>query len=145
VRGLLAEILSKEADVTVVDMEAGLEHLSRSGGTLKNIDHLMIVVEPYVKSIQTAHRTRVLAKDLGIPRVSVLGSKVRDESELASIRKVCADTGLELLGVIPYDESVRVADRDGKSPLDAVPGSPMVRAIDGLADALFETRTSVPA
>ena len=145
VRGLLAEIVSREADVTVVDMEAGLEHLSRSGGTLRYVDHLMIVVEPYVKSTQTAYRTLALARDLGIPRISVLGSKVRDETELTTIRKVCADTGLQLIGVIPYDESVRVADRDGKSPVDAVPESSMVRAVDDLAGALLETRTSLSA
>ena len=136
-RGLLAEILSKEADITVVDMEAGLEHLSRSGGTLKHVDHLMIVVEAYVKSIQTAHRTIALAKDLGIPRISLLASKVRDEGELATIHRLCQETGFNLIGIIPYDESVRLADRDGLPPVDAAPDSSMVRAVGELADSLL--------
>ncbi len=144
VRGLLAEIVSKQADVTVVDMEAGLEHLSRSGGTLKYVDHLMIVVEPYVKSTQTAYRTVVLARDLGIPRISVLGSKVRGQEELAAITRVCRETGLDLIGVIPYDEAVRLADRDGKAPIDVTPDSPVVTAIDNLAGELVAARTGNP-
>ncbi|HEY8677058.1 MAG TPA: P-loop NTPase [Candidatus Dormibacteraeota bacterium] len=145
VRGLLAEIVSKQADVTVVDMEAGLEHLSRSGGTLKYVDHLMIVVEPYVKSTQTAYRTVALARDLGIPRISVLASKVRGDEELAAITRVCRETDLELIGVIPYDDAVRLADRDGAAPMDVTPDSPVVRAVNTLADRLLLTTSiSVP-
>ena len=33
-RSLLGAAIEEEADLTLVDMEAGLEHLSRSGGTL---------------------------------------------------------------------------------------------------------------
>lgn len=136
-RGLLAEIVSKQADVTVVDMEAGLEHLSRSDGTLKHVDHLMIVVEAYVKSIQTAHRTIALARELGIPKISLLASKVRDEGELAAIQQVCEQTGFTMIGVIPYDESVRLADREGRPPIDVAPDSPMVRAVEELASSLL--------
>ena len=136
-RGLLAEIVSKQADVTVVDMEAGLEHLSRSDGTLKHVDHLMIVVEAYVKSIQTAHRTIALARELGIPKISLLASKVRDEGELAAIQRVCEQTGFTMIGVIPYDESVRLADREGRPPIEVAPDSPMVRAVEELASSLL--------
>lgn len=136
-RGLLAEIVSKEADVTVVDMEAGLEHLSRSDGTLKHVDHLMIVVEAYVKSIQTAQRTIALARELGIPKISLLASKVRDEGELAAIQQLGEQTGFTMIGVIPYDESVRLADREGRPPIDAAPDSAMVQAVEELASSLL--------
>ena len=132
-RGLLAEILSAEADVTVVDMEAGLEHLSRSGGTLRHVDHLLLVVEPYAKAIETARRGVALARGLGIARVSVLASKVREPDELALVERLCADEGVALAGVVPYDDAVRLADRDGLPPLDAAPDSPTVRALEALA------------
>ena len=45
VRGMLADALS-DVDVVLVDMEAGLEHLSRSGGTLAYADVLLVVYEP---------------------------------------------------------------------------------------------------
>ena len=61
-RGLLGELLSTRAEMTVVDMEAGLEHLSRSGGTLRYVDQLLVVVEPYAKAIETGRRTVRLAR-----------------------------------------------------------------------------------
>ncbi|GAC1505201.1 MAG: hypothetical protein NVS1B3_03090 [Candidatus Dormibacteraceae bacterium] len=135
-RGMLAEILSSEAEVTVVDMEAGLEHLSRAGGTLKNVDHLLIVVEPYTKAIETARRTAFLARDLGIVKLHVVGSKVRDDKDCALIEEVARETGLELIEVIPYDDSVRLADRVGRPPIETDPDSEMVQAVTRLAERL---------
>lgn len=132
-RGLLAEMLSSEAEVTVVDMEAGLEHLSRAGGTLRYVDHLLVVVEAYSKAVETARRTLLLATELGIPRTSILGSKVRDGEEADLLRHFCAETGTELIGAIPYDDEVRVADREGRAPIDFAPHSRMVLSVAELA------------
>lgn len=134
--GVLAEILSSEAEVTVVDMEAGLEHLSRAGGTLKNVDHLLVMIEPYAKAVETARRTAVLARELGIPTLSGIGSKVRDGEDREIVERVSAEAQLPLLALLPFDESVRIADRDGNSPLDVDPESPVVRAVAQLADRL---------
>ena len=138
-RGLLAEILSSEADITVVDMEAGLEHLSRSGGTLRHVDHLLVIVEPYAKAVETARRTLALAEELGIPRTSIVASKVRDAEELALISRFCVETGADLIAVVPYDDAVRLADREGLAPMDAAPDSAMVRSVAALAAQLDST------
>ncbi len=42
-------------------MEAGLEHLSWAGGTLRHVDMLLIVVQPTMKVLLTAARTHKLA------------------------------------------------------------------------------------
>ncbi len=133
---MLAEILSSEAEVTVVDMEAGLEHLSRAGGTLKNVDHLLVVVEPYAKAIETARRTAFLARDLGIAEIHVVGSKARDAKDRALIEEVARECGLGLIAVIPYDDSVRLADREGRPPIETDPDSEMIRAVKDLAERL---------
>ena len=117
-------------------MEAGLEHLSRSEGTLRFVDHLLVVIEPYAKAIETARRTIPIAAELGIPRTSVIANKVRDEDERRTVERFCADIGTELLAVVPYDDAVRAADRDGRAPIDHAPGSPLVQAVDDLARAL---------
>ena len=135
-RGLLGEVLSAQTEVTVVDMEAGLEHLSRSGGTLRYVDHLLVVVEPYAKAIETARRTVRLARELGITRTSLLASKVREPAELALLEPLWGDAGIDLIGVVPYDEAARLADRAGRPPLEAAPGSALVRAIAELAQVL---------
>jgi CO dehydrogenase maturation factor len=136
VRGLLGELLSSQTEVTVVDMEAGLEHLSRSGGTLRYVDQLLVVTEPYARAIETARRTIHLARELGIGRVSLLANKVREPSELALLDPLRAETHVEVLGVIPYDEAARLADREGRPPLDVAPDSALVRSIEELAHTL---------
>ena len=135
-RGLLGEIVSAERELTVVDMEAGLEHLSRSGGTLRHVDHLLVVVEPYAKAIETARRTVRLARELGIARVSLVANKIRDTSDLGLIDPVCAEFMVELTGMIPYDEAARLADRVGSPVIDAAPESALVTAVGQLAEVI---------
>jgi CO dehydrogenase maturation factor len=113
VRSLLSQALEAQADVTIVDMEAGLEHLSRSGGTLAAVDLLVAVVEPSRKSIVTAARTAALAEELGIPRTVVVGNKAHGEEDTAFIAEVCSDYGLPLVGVVSHQDDVREADRTG--------------------------------
>ena len=80
-RSILGAAIETEADVTLVDMEAGLEHLSRSGGTLAYADVLLVVMEPSRKSILTAGRTIILANELGLQRVYGVGNKARPGDE----------------------------------------------------------------
>ncbi len=111
-RSILAAAIEEEADVTLVDMEAGLEHLSRSGGTLAYADVLLVVMEPSRKSILTAGRTIVLAEELGIPRVYGVGNKAQPGDE-EFFREVCAEYNVPLAGIVPADEDVVDADRAG--------------------------------
>jgi CO dehydrogenase maturation factor len=129
--------------MTVVDMEAGLEHLSRSGGTLRYVDHLLVVVEPYAKAIETARRTVRLAQDLGIARISLLASKVREESELTLLDPLRAEFGVELIGVVPFDDAARLADRAGLPPIEVAPDSGLVAAVSQLAESLTTPRPAL--
>ena len=61
--------------MTVVDLEAGLEHLSR--GTARHVDTLLLIAEPYFKSLEAAQRSFALAKDLGISRIQMVANKIR--------------------------------------------------------------------
>jgi len=113
VRSLLGMAMEEEADVTLVDMEAGLEHLSRAGGTLAYADVLLMVMEPTRKSILTAARTVPLAEELGIPRMYGIGNKARLPADAEFYEKVCAEQGVALAGVVPFDAAVPIADRGG--------------------------------
>ena len=112
-RSLLGAAIEEEADVTLVDMEAGLEHLSRSGGTLAYADVLLVVMEPSRKSILTAARTLALADELGIPRVYGVGNKARLPDDAEFFEKVAAEYGVPLAGIVPHDPDVVEADRSG--------------------------------
>ena len=112
-RSLLGAAIEEEADVTLVDMEAGLEHLSRSGGTLAYADVLLIVMEPSRKSILTGARTIALAEELGIPRIYGVGNKARLPDDAEFFTTMAAEYGVPLAGVVPQDPDVIEADRDG--------------------------------
>lgn len=124
-------------------MEAGLEHLSRSDGTLRHIDMLLVVLEPYRKALETARRTLALATDLGIPKIYGLGSKVRDEMEADEINRFADELGMPLLGTVPYDDDVRLADREGVAVLDLNPGSQAVKAVGEVLDSMESLREKV--
>ncbi len=121
VRSLLADALD-EVDVALVDMEAGLEHLSRSGGTLAHADLLLVVCEPTRKSVLTAARTAALAAELGIPHVLAVGNKARNTEDAEFLRTALVAEGLTVAGVLPYADDVAAADRAGTvglQPVDA--------------------------
>ena len=119
--------------VTVVDLEAGLEHLSR--GTGKHVDTLIVTLEPYYKSLETSRRCAELGREIGIPRVVAVANKIRDEEDRTAIREFAARHGMTLVGEIPMDDQLRKADLAGRAPIDET-GSPAIAAIQALAAAL---------
>lgn len=134
VRSLLADALSG-VDLTLVDMEAGLEHLSRSGGTLAHADLLLVVCEPTRKSVLTAARTAALAQELGIPEVLAVGNKARSPEDEQFLRDALAAEGIALAAVLPYDRAVADQDRAGAGGLAGV-GPDVRRAIEVIVVAL---------
>ncbi|MBA3268661.1 MAG: hypothetical protein H0T70_10455 [Acidimicrobiia bacterium] len=141
-RSILGAAIEEEADVTLVDMEAGLEHLSRSGGTLAYADVLLVVMEPSRKSILTAGRTIVLAAELGIPRVYGVGNKANLPEDQEFFETVSAEYNVPLAGIIPEDPDVVEADRSGV-PLPPGRGQPVRRAIEKII--AFVEEAVVPA
>ena len=116
-------------------MEAGLEHLSWAGGTLRHVDLLLVVVEAKSKVLITADRMIALARQLGITTIALVGNRIGpgDEEQLDAFAR---DQGCELLGLIPDDDTIRQADRLGVCPLDLAPASDAVRAIGDLGGIL---------
>jgi CO dehydrogenase maturation factor len=135
VRSLLGQALESETDDTIVDMEAGIEHLSRSGGTLAHADVLVLVMEPSRKAVVTAQRTIGLAQELGIERWIGVGNKVDDEQTRADLAALCADHGVPLDVVLPSDAALLAADRRGE-PLDRESAAGVWTAIDQLVAKL---------
>ncbi len=132
VRSLLAEALEQETDDTIVDMEAGLEHLSRSGGTLAHADVLVLVMEPSRKAAITAQRTIGLASDLGIDRFIGVANKVA-AGELDAFAALCERLGVPVDVAVPAAASVMAADRRGE-PLRGADAPDVWRAMARLAD-----------
>ena len=135
VRHLLNNLLAEDGVTAVVDMEAGLEHLSR--GTERGVDTLLVMLEPYYKALETGRRAAELGRDLGIPRVAAVANKLRGEEDERAVRQWAEQHGLELLAEIPFDDEVRRADQVGGALVDR-PDSAALAAIERLASTLSQ-------
>ena len=142
VRGLIAE-LTGFGEHTVTDMEAGLEHLRR--GTARNVDLMLIVVEPYYRSLEAGARTAALARELAIPRICAVANKVRNAADEEAIRTFCGQHDIAILGAVPMDDTLVEAERHGKAPLDYAPDSPSIEAIKELAGKIMTLDPARPA
>ncbi len=134
-RGLVGELGNvQENDITVLDTEASIEHLSR--GTVRHVDTLLLITEPYYRSLETLGRMVPLAQDLGIKQLYVVANKVRGPRDEEAIRRYCAERGLEIIAVIPFDEEVLEADQFGIPILDRHPEAAYVREVERLLERL---------
>ena len=133
---MLGQLIEQADQLTIIDMEASVEHMSR--GTVRHVDVVLIVVEPYYRSLETARRMAPLARDLGIPRIYAVANKVRGERDEAAVRDYCANHSLEVVAYIPFDEAVGEADRVGVAVIDYDAHAPAVERIRQLADRLVQ-------
>ncbi len=134
VRSMLGAMVEDSNRPTVVDIEAGLEHLSR--GTARSVDTLLVVLEPYFKSMETAARITELGRELGIGKVFGVANNVTDTEEERDLKAFCAARGIDLLALVPSDPTMRTAERRGVGPLDIASSSPAIDRIGDLAAQL---------
>ena len=138
VSALLADIEALPNTISILDLEASPEHLSR--GTTRHVDALLLVVEPYYRSFETAKRMAALASELPISRVGVVANKLRAPEDAQAISEYCQRHGLTLEGELPWSTQVLDADRAEIPLLDYDPSSPVVAAVSKLADKLQALR-----
>jgi len=108
-RRLLKHLIIDRNEVVIVDMEAGIEHLTR--GTAEGVDAFIVVVEPGQRSLQTAVAVKGLATELGVKRVFVVANKVRKDQDIDFIKKSIGD--MKFLGKISQNESIIESDMQG--------------------------------
>jgi CO dehydrogenase maturation factor len=131
---MLADLGSYQDWTVVVDLEASPEHMSR--GTARNVDVLILVAEPYYRSLAAVGRLAVLATELPIPRVAVVLNKVRGPEDALAMGEFCINHGLECLGELPWSEEILGADRAGVCLFDYMPDGEVVTAVSSLVDRL---------
>lgn len=115
-KSLVLHLVIKRREVVILDMEAGIEHLGR--GTAMGVDLMIAVVEPGRRSVETAHRIREMAEELGISRFAVVLNKSDDpEKDRCWIADEFGEGNP--LEVIPRDSRFVEADRLGLSLADS--------------------------
>jgi CO dehydrogenase maturation factor len=114
-QSLIAHLLVVRNEVVILDMAAGIEHLSRA--TARAVDYLIIVVEPGRKSLDTALRIKKLAREINLTKIAIVGNKIRNPKDHEFIISNLA--GFDFLGFVPYDAAIIDADISNILPINA--------------------------
>ncbi|MEW6609113.1 MAG: AAA family ATPase [bacterium] len=133
-KNLMKELLVKKDEVVILDMEAGIEHLGRA--TAGNVDVFLVVVEPGLRSIQTAKNIQRLARDIGIKNILIVSNKVRNEQDYSIITQEVKP--LEIVGSISYHEELIKADLMGKGILP-IPNPKIKEEIENIKSAISKS------
>jgi len=128
----ILDTLTKNYSVALLDMEAGLEHLSRR--TDRDVDAMLIVTDPSKMGFETARRIKELAEEvhIDVKDIYLIGNRFSTEME-DLLAKASDDLGLELAGSIPVDETVMSFNMAGKPLLDIPDDSPAYLAVEKIA------------
>ncbi|MCK9150574.1 AAA family ATPase [Methanobacterium alcaliphilum] len=134
-KAILRHMIVKKDEIVILDMEAGIEHLGRK--TAESVDMMIVVVEPGLKSLETAQRIKNLAKDIGIENILAVINKVSNREEEDFVENKLKELGVGILGSIPRDSTVVKADMEGK-PLKSYGDSAALKSIEKIADNILQ-------
>ena len=139
VNGLLSTQVARYANnyrYVVVDNEAGMEHISR--GILPKVDTVILVSDASRRGVQACGRIFELVKELnlGAKQVKLLVNRapggVLSEGVMEEIKK----TGMELLGVLPQDDTIYEFDGEGRPTSQLPEDNPFRKALYAALDKL---------
>ena len=129
----IIDTLAKNYDLVLIDMEAGLEHLSRR--TARDVDVMFILTDPSKMGFQTVKRIRDLVNEVHIKfkKLYLVGNTF-PESAVEMLKEESENLGVELAGIIPADNNVVLYNVAGKSLLDLPNDSPAFTAVKRILD-----------
>ncbi len=131
-RDLVAKLVLDDNELLLVDTEAGTESFGR--GVERNVDTLLIVVEPSHESLALAEKMGYMAQGMGITRVRAILNKVASDSARQRMMEELAKRKVEPIGVIHFDPQFSEAGFEGRPPGDSRATADM----DEIADRLLQ-------
>lgn len=134
----LLDKMSESYPYVVMDNEAGMEHLSRR--TTRDADALLIVANPNAISLRSAKRIYATALELklNIGKTFLVVNNTLDRNTHPLIGNEGIDeTGLGVLGTIPYDEEIVCRTIEAKTLLDLNGNSPAVKATRDMMEKIL--------
>ncbi len=127
---VLTTMLLDRDEAVVLDMSAGIEHLTR--GTARGIKMMLVVVEPTRAGLSTALSVDRLAGDLEIEQVMFVGNKIRSDEDRAYLEASLPPD--RFAGMIAFSEQVLERARRGE---------PLVSSRDDLLPGLEKIYESI--
>lgn len=128
-RGLVTK-LSKEYTYTVIDNEAGMEHLSRR--TTRSIDKLFLISDYSLVGLRTTSRIIDLINELAINVKETFLVVNRVTSGLEGLEEHIQRVKAVFLGGIPYSEELLNLSIAGKPATDLPPNDKVSEAINSI-------------
>jgi CO dehydrogenase maturation factor len=119
-----------------MDNEAGMEHISRL--TTSNIDILLIVADTSRRGLQAGMRIDKLSKELniGVGRSCLVLNQSKDAPS-STVLKMLEETGLELAGTIPEDQTVYEFDLEGRATIELPEDNDAVQSAFDIFDKII--------
>jgi CO dehydrogenase maturation factor len=114
---LVTHILLRRDEVVLMDLYAGVEHLSRA--TTDVVDAMLVVAEPTARSLAAAAQIKALAADIGLTQLYLVGNKIESPDDRDYLQ--AHSPGLEVLGCLPKSLHVQSADWAGRAVYDEAP------------------------
>jgi len=120
-------------DTILIDGEAGLEQVNRQ--VVKRLQTLLVISDPTSRGIETAAQIKQLVevdKLMATDRFGLIFNRVRGSEDV--LESKAADLGIDLFGMIPFDETIAEFDLVGR-PITKLPGdAPSLAAYRKIVD-----------
>ena len=140
---LMAELGTRPETCTIMDLEASPEHLSR--GTARHADVLVLVAEPYFRSLEAVRLQARLAAELPQVIIGVVANKLRSTADADAIAEFVAGLGIPLWGQIRWSDDVTAADRCQRALIDMAPDSDVVADVRSAVRVLMKLEMDIDA
>jgi CO dehydrogenase maturation factor len=123
--------LANHYKYTVVDNEAGMEHLSRR--TSGQVDLLFLVTDYSLRGLRAVRRIHLMLAGLklDVKKIAIVVTRGPEKLSDAFMAEV-AEIGLPIAGIIPHDPALLEFDMERRSLLELPANAPSVLAIDKL-------------
>ncbi len=112
----LCQQLRQEFDVVLIDSPAGIEQGFRNA--IVGADEIIIVANPEMASVRDADRIIGLVEAAGKPEPRLILNRLRADmvrrGDMMDVADVLEVLSIDLLGIIPEDESIIIATNNGE-------------------------------
>ncbi len=110
-RDLMGKLVVGEKEIVLVDMEAGIESFGR--GVERNVDTVLVIVEPSFESMTLAEKICYMAEGMGIVRVKAILNKVPSEKVEQKMIEELNKRSVKSLGTVYFDPQLNEAGFEG--------------------------------
>jgi len=127
-------IALREGEVILLDTQAGVEHFGRA--LAQGFKQTVIISEPTFNAYQVAKHSAVLSRQLDIPYVHLVITKVKSDKQLEKFKKMAGDSlnNFTEIFTLPYDENVLETEPDVTPLLDS--NTPYIKAMENIVESI---------